>query len=138
MEAVRRRPQRAKAAKKPQKPQEREAAPSFRRREGAGPLVAEGAGSQPPNNHNDRGEKDQETKDADGEAPAALQQLMQGLMLFLPAGIETAIPSAPPSFEDDEVEVVDHSSTTPSAPSLSPTASRNCTESLRRRGILRN
>ncbi|KAK1933870.1 hypothetical protein P3T76_011630 [Phytophthora citrophthora] len=40
------------------------------------------------------------------------------------AGIEAAVPSAPPDFEDDSVEVVDHSSRTPSAPSLSPTASK--------------
>ncbi|KAG4050976.1 hypothetical protein PC123_g13792 [Phytophthora cactorum] len=213
MEAVRRHPQRAKAAKKPQKPQEREAAPSFseddedaavqaaiaeldaettdteiRRNEEdlmallqdgereQEPLVAEGAGSQPPNNHNDRGEKDQEkvtgqeTKDAGGEAPSSTPAINagtdaipsapvfeeeegEGLVtppeqlplqpkpsapsppmrttmprafheISVPAGIETAIPSAPPSFEDDEVEVVDHSSTTPSAPSLSPTASK--------------
>ncbi|KAG1698191.1 hypothetical protein DVH05_015181 [Phytophthora capsici] len=39
------------------------------------------------------------------------------------AGID-AVPSAPPGFEDDSVEVADHSSTTPSAPSLSPTASK--------------
>ncbi|KAE8992892.1 hypothetical protein PF011_g17362 [Phytophthora fragariae] len=38
------------------------------------------------------------------------------------AGVDTAAPSAPPEFEDDVVG--GHSSTTPSAPSLSPTTSK--------------
>ncbi|EGZ29173.1 hypothetical protein PHYSODRAFT_309675 [Phytophthora sojae] len=43
--------------------------------------------------------------------------------ITVPAGIDVAAPSAPPDFEDD-VEVAEHSSTTPSAPSLSPTTSK--------------
>lgn len=43
--------------------------------------------------------------------------------ITIPAGNGTAVPSAPPDFADGDVGV-DHSSTTPSAPSLSPTASK--------------
>ncbi|KAG6613221.1 Ectopic P granules protein 5 [Phytophthora cinnamomi] len=43
--------------------------------------------------------------------------------ITVPAGVDAAAPSAPPDFGED-VEVADHSSTTPSAPSLSPTTSK--------------
>ncbi|KUF65013.1 Ectopic P granules protein 5 [Phytophthora nicotianae] len=204
MEAVRKRPQRARAAKKQQ--QEKIIALSFseddedaavqaaiadldpettdtkiRRNEEdlmallrdgemqQEPLVAEGAGSEPPNNHNDRGDND-DRKVAGGEtltippvvnggtdaAPSApvfeeegeglftppeqlplqpkpsapsppirttMPRAFQQISVPAPSVTETISPSAPPSFED-EVEVLDHSSTTPSAPSLSPTASK--------------
>ncbi|EEY58623.1 uncharacterized protein PITG_10729 [Phytophthora infestans T30-4] len=198
MEAVRKRPPRAKAAKKPPKQQEVDAAPSFSEDEEDAAvqaaiaeldaettdqeirrneedlmtllqdggreqelLVAEGADSQPPNNDNDREEKDLEDKSTDAGAPIISPILDNGhadaapsapvfeeeedgpdqlpLQLtpsapsppmrttmpraFHEISVSATEPSAPPSC-DDEVEVVDPSRTTPSAPSLSPTASK--------------
>ncbi|KAL4086063.1 hypothetical protein PRIC1_014685 [Phytophthora ramorum] len=44
--------------------------------------------------------------------------------ITVPAGIDTAAPSAPPDLDDDDVAMDEHLRTTPSAPSLSPTASK--------------
>ncbi|CAI5702886.1 unnamed protein product [Peronospora effusa] len=46
-----------------------------------------------------------------------------GYEIAVSPGTDASAPSAPPTIEDDD-DVTDHSSTTPSAPSLSPTASK--------------
>ncbi|KAI9985935.1 hypothetical protein PInf_024726 [Phytophthora infestans] len=178
MEAVRKRPPRAKAAKKPPKQQEVDAAPSFsedeedaavqaaiaeldaettdqeirRNEEDLMTLLQDGGGSR-----SFWEEKDLEEKVQMQALQSSLQYLImdtQMLLLFeeeedgpdqLPLqltpsapsppmrttmprafheiSVSATEPSAPPSC-DDEVEVVDPSRTTPSAPSLSPTASK--------------